>query len=63
MPSLHLVLHADLDMARPKSTVLLPENAVAVYAEVYASGNGQEEFWVCALPCSVPLVLTEKSVL
>jgi hypothetical protein len=25
--------------------VTLPTNAVAVYAEVYASGNGDEEFW------------------
>ncbi|KAJ7940635.1 peptide N-acetyl-beta-D-glucosaminyl asparaginase amidase A-domain-containing protein [Mycena leptocephala] len=25
--------------------VTLPQNAVEVYAELYASGNGQEEFW------------------
>ncbi|EIN07360.1 hypothetical protein PUNSTDRAFT_89610 [Punctularia strigosozonata HHB-11173 SS5] len=25
--------------------VTLPQNAVAVYAELYASGNGDEEFW------------------
>ncbi|KZT09543.1 uncharacterized protein LAESUDRAFT_722507 [Laetiporus sulphureus 93-53] len=25
--------------------VTVPENAVAVYAELYASGNGDEEFW------------------
>ncbi len=30
-----------------KINVTLPQNTVQVYAELYASGNGNEEFWVC----------------
>ncbi|KAF9264679.1 hypothetical protein L218DRAFT_998188 [Marasmius fiardii PR-910] len=30
--------------------VTLPQNAVEVYAELYASGNGQEEFWYSNAP-------------
>lgn len=26
--------------------VTVPQNSVQVYAELYASGNGNEEFWV-----------------
>lgn len=29
-----------------QTNVTLPRNAVQVYAELYASGNGNEEFWV-----------------
>jgi len=29
--------------------VTLPQNTVKVYAELYASGNGEEEFWVRTL--------------
>ena len=28
------------------TNVTLPTNTVEVYAEIYASGNGNEEFWV-----------------
>lgn len=28
------------------TNVTLPTNTVEVYAEIYASGNGDEEFWV-----------------
>jgi len=34
--------------------VTLPQNAVQVFAEIYASGNGAEEFWVpnsCSHTC------------
>jgi hypothetical protein len=27
--------------------VTIPQNAIEIYAEIYASGNSQEEFWVC----------------
>ncbi|KAL0946894.1 hypothetical protein HGRIS_013058 [Hohenbuehelia grisea] len=30
--------------------VTVPQNAVEVYAELYASGNGQEEFWYFNVP-------------
>ncbi|KAF5358320.1 hypothetical protein D9756_001569 [Leucocoprinus leucothites] len=30
--------------------VTLPQNTVEVYAELYASGNGQEEFWYFSVP-------------
>jgi Peptide N-acetyl-beta-D-glucosaminyl asparaginase amidase A len=32
--------------------ITLPRNAVQVYAELYASGNGNEEFWVSNSPAS-----------
>lgn len=37
-------------------TVTLPKNTVSVYAELYASGNAQEEFWV------LPLVYSYYSI-
>jgi hypothetical protein len=37
--------------------VTFPRNAVAAYAELYASGNGQEEFWYFNAPNAVLPVL------
>lgn len=32
--------------------VTFPRNTIKVFAELYASGNGEEEFWVGPLPLS-----------
>lgn len=37
----------DADLRGAQKNVTLPKNSVAVYAELYASGNSEEEFWVC----------------
>lgn len=36
-------------------SVNVPRNAVEIYAEIYASGNGAEEFWVSFLLCRINL--------
>ena len=38
------------DRALTQLNVTLPRNAVAAYAELQASGNGNEEFWVYIFP-------------
>ena len=43
--SLIVAGNANTDLL-PQTSVTLPKNAVEVYAEIYASGNGDEEFWV-----------------
>lgn len=39
--------------------ITLPQNTVAVYAELLASGNGNEEFWV-SLAIHLPFIVTDK---
>lgn len=34
-------------------SVTFPQNAIAAYAELYASGNGEEEFWYFSAPNAV----------
>lgn len=49
MPDSHLKRLAKEDQVHEpylQLNVTVPTNAVAAYAELYASGNNEEEFWV-----------------
>lgn len=49
--------HLDPNPISPKLNITFPTNMIEAYVELYASGNGNEEFWVCFFPPLWPLFI------